>query len=63
MSIQEHFYKIYGRVPNAIDKYIENGKNEALLKKNVPVEKIHFDKFKSICLYFFYNTSWVFFEF
>ncbi len=50
-----------GRVPNAIDKYIENGENysaylcgspamidsivEALLKKNVPVGKIYFDKF------------------
>ena len=61
MSIQEHFYKIYGRVPNAIDKYIENGENysaylcgspamidsivEALLKKNVAVGKIYFDKF------------------
>ena len=50
-----------GRVPNAIDKYIENGENysaylcgspamidsivEALLKKNVAVGKIYFDKF------------------
>jgi Na+-transporting NADH:ubiquinone oxidoreductase subunit F len=50
-----------GRVPNAIDKYIETGENysaylcgspamidsivEALIKKNVPVEKIYFDKF------------------
>ncbi|HBC30425.1 MAG TPA: oxidoreductase [Clostridiales bacterium] len=50
-----------GRVPNAIDKYIKNGENysaylcgspamidsivEALVKKNVPVEKIYFDKF------------------
>ena len=50
-----------GRVPNAIDKYIENGESysaylcgspamidsimEALLKKNVPEEKIYFDKF------------------
>ena len=50
-----------GRVPNAIDKYIEKGENysaylcgspamidsivEALVKKNVPVEKIYFDKF------------------
>ncbi|MBP7279917.1 MAG: 2Fe-2S iron-sulfur cluster binding domain-containing protein [Sedimentibacter sp.] len=50
-----------GRVPNAIDKYIENGENysaylcgspamidsivEALVKKNVAVGKIYFDKF------------------
>lgn len=50
-----------GRVPNAIDKYIESGEAysaylcgspamidsivEALLKKNVPEEKIYFDKF------------------
>ena len=50
-----------GRVPNAIDKYIENGENysaylcgspamidsivEALVKKNVPADKIYFDKF------------------
>lgn len=50
-----------GRVPQAIEKYIEDGKNysaylcgspamidsivEALLKKNVPVDKIYYDKF------------------
>ncbi len=50
-----------GRVPNAIDKYVENGGNysaylcgspamidsivEALVKKDIPVEKIYFDKF------------------
>lgn len=50
-----------GRVPNAIDKYIEKGGNysaylcgspamidsivEALVKKDIPVEKIYYDKF------------------
>lgn len=50
-----------GRVPAAIDKYIEKGENytaylcgspamidsivEALLKKNIPMEKIYYDKF------------------
>jgi Na+-transporting NADH:ubiquinone oxidoreductase subunit F len=50
-----------GRVPNAIDKYIDTGENysaylcgspamidsivEALVKRNVPVDKIYFDKF------------------
>lgn len=50
-----------GRVPAAIDKYIENGENytaylcgspamidsivDALLKKDIPLEKIYYDKF------------------
>lgn len=50
-----------GRVPNAIDKYIENSGNytaylcgspamidsivEALIKKDIPIEKIYYDKF------------------
>ena len=50
-----------GRVPNAIDKYIERGGNysaylcgspamidsivEALVKKDIPIEKIYYDKF------------------
>ncbi len=50
-----------GRVPNAIDKYVEKGGNysaylcgspamidsivEALVKKDIPIEKIYFDKF------------------
>jgi len=50
-----------GRVPSAIDKYIEQGKNysaylcgspvmidsivEALIKKDIPTEKIYYDKF------------------
>lgn len=50
-----------GRVPNAIDKYVEKGGNysaylcgspamidsivEALLKKDIPMEKIYYDKF------------------